>query len=291
MPGAKEYDPSFCIGCGSQQHSVVVKGPRVPVVVCAQCSLMRLGSLSHTAKSSFVDYAGTSERFVRQRETKESLQIRDYMSVLPQLDIILGRKGRLLEIGCAMGTLLHEIKQQGWEVRGIEPEEWTCRIAREKYGLDVINGFFQDADIEKSSFDVVLMFHVIEHLIDPLAGLKHLRDYLCPNGILVLETPRYDTFMFKLLRGRERSVFEGHNYYFTRRSIQEIAARAGFETVKLQAVGRTVSLDRLCFYAAKFLDNKLTTRMLTSVSDTLKLDKAHLHINLHDMMRIYLRKL
>ncbi len=291
MSEGGKYNPSLCSCCKSKEYSVVARGPRVPIFMCDDCGLMRLGSSKHSARSSWVGYAGTKERLIRQRETKEILQIRDYVSVIDDLDEILGRKGRLLEIGCAMGTLLNEIRQRGWEVTGIEPEEWTCKIARERYGLDVINGIFQDAIIAKSSFDVVLMLHVIEHLADPLGGLIRIGEFLRPSGVLALETPRYDTAMFKFLRGRERSVFEGHTYYFTRHSIQQIAAKAGYEMIKLRSVGRTVSLDRLCFYAAKLLDTRITTRIITLISDSLRLHKAHVHINLHDMMRVYLRKI
>jgi 2-polyprenyl-3-methyl-5-hydroxy-6-metoxy-1,4-benzoquinol methylase len=212
---------------------------------------------------------------------------------MPQLEKFLPEKGRLLEIGCAMGTLLNEIRRRGWEVVGVEPEAWTCQIARNKYKLDVINSTFQEADLQESSFDVVLLLHVIEHLPNPNKGLLQIARLIRCGRFLVLETPRFDTLWFRLLKGRERSVIQGHYYYFyyfTRETIRELACKTGFEVIQFDLVGRTITLDRLCFYAAKFIDSDHTTSLLTSLSESLRLNKVCIHVNLRDMMRLYLRK-
>ena len=287
------YDPAVCCFCGSDEYWLVAAGPTVPVIACRKCGLMRQGFLSGTEEqqsASFAAYAGGEQRFYQQRQDKEAAQVADFLKIIPQLQKLLPEKGRLLEIGCAMGTLLNEIRKLGWEVSGVEPEEWTCEIARNKYGLNVISSTFQEAEIEEASFDVVLLLHVIEHLSDPNKGLSQIARLLRPRGFLVLETPRFDTLSFKLLKGRERSVIAGHYYYFTRATIRALVQKSGFEVAQLDAVGRTLTLERLCFYAAKFLDSDLTTKMLTRLSNSLHLNKVHIHINLHDMMRLYLRK-
>jgi len=284
------YDPAICCNCGSKRCSMVASGPVIPLVVCTECGLMRQGFSSGTQTRPFVSYAGGKERFFQQRKDKEAAQVIDFLKIIPQLEKHMPEKGRLLEIGCAMGTLLNEIRKLGWKVVGVEPEEWTCELARNKYKLDVINSTFQEADLEKASFDVVLLLHVIEHLPDPSKGLSQIARLIRPGGFLVLETPRFDTLWFKLLKGRERSVIDGHYYYFTRETIRALAHKSGLEVVQLDLVGRTVTLDRLCFYAAKFLNSDHATNVLTSLSNSLRLNKVRIHINLHDMMRLYLRK-
>jgi 2-polyprenyl-3-methyl-5-hydroxy-6-metoxy-1,4-benzoquinol methylase len=290
MIEADSYNPAICCFCGSDEYSLVAAGPIVPLIACSKCGLMRQGFVPKTEKHSFMSYAGGEERFYKQRKDKEDAQLVDFLKIMPRLEKFLLDKGRLLEIGCAMGTLLFEIRELGWEVVGIEPEEWTCEIARNRYGLNVINATFQEAEIEEASFDVVLMLHVIEHLPDPNKGLEHIAKLIRPGGFLVLETPRFDTLSFKLLKGKERSVIAGHYYYFTRATIRVLVQKSGFEVVRLEAVGRTLTLDRLCFYAAKFLDSGPATKMLTQLSNSLHLDNVHVYINLHDMMRLYLRK-
>jgi len=286
----ERYDPAICCYCGSDKYSLVVAGPVVPVIACAQCGLMRQGPTSAAESWSIESYAGGKDRFVQQRKDKESAQIADFIKIILKLEQYIPQKGRLLEIGCAMGTFLYEVQKLGWQVTGVEPEKWTCEIARNQYGLNVINATFQEANLEDSSFDAVLMLHVIEHLPDPVEGLSLIAKMIRPGGFLVLETPRYDTWWFKLLKGRERSVIPGHKYYFTRKTIQALVCKSGFEVVILESVGRTVTLDRLCYYLAKFIDFDPVTRVTTRFSDALHLNKAKIYINLHDLMRLYLRK-
>ncbi len=290
MTNKEQYNPAICCQCSSDKYSLVVAGPIVPIIACAECGLMRQGFSSGTQARPVEAYAGGKDQYYQQRKDKESVQVVDYLKIADRLGKFMPEKGRLLEIGCAMGMTMNAFRKRGWKVTGVEPEEWSCKLARDKYGLDVINSTFQEADLEESSFEVVLLLHVIEHLPNPAKGLSQIARILRPGAFLVLETPRYDTLWFKLLKGRERSVILGHIYYFTRKTMQALACKSGFEVVRLDSVGRTVTLDRLCFYAAKFLNHDRATSAITFLSKTLHLNKVSLHINLHDMMRLYLRK-
>jgi 2-polyprenyl-3-methyl-5-hydroxy-6-metoxy-1,4-benzoquinol methylase len=286
------YNPEMCCYCGSDTYSTVVSGPIVPIIKCAGCGLMRQGRISESARNSasFVDYAGGEERFRRQRVEKEAAHTVDFLKISDRLEEYLPHKGRFLEIGCAMGTTLNGFRQKGWQVLGIEPEQWTCDQAKSKYGLDVICAPFEDAGLQRESFDVVLLLHVIEHLNDPFTALHQISDLIRPGGFLVLETPRYDTPSFRFLKGRERSVIPEHLHYFTRQSMLTMCRDAGFSARKVEAVGRTVTLDRLCFYAAKLFRSERATKTINGMSDFLRFNELRVHINLHDMMRLYLQK-
>ena len=286
------YDPTACSFCGSRDFTTVVSGPTVPIIKCTHCGLMRQGWLPESVKSSqiFIDYAGGLERFRRQKAEKEAAQISDFLRISNRLESLLPKKGKLLEIGCAMGTTLNGFREKGWQVLGIEPEKWTADVARSKFGLEVISRPFQEAGLVRESFDAVLLLHVIEHVCDPLGALRDIKDLIRPGGYLVLETPRYDTLTFQILRGRERSVIPDHLHYFTRKTMSTMCRKAGFEVTRLEFVGRTVTLDRLSFYFAKLLRSQRAMHLITKVSDTMTLNKIRIHLNLHDMMRLYLRK-
>src|SRR5450631_1474982 len=202
------YNPTVCCYCGSTGYSLVVSGPNVPIIKCTSCGLMRLGWVSESVKNStaFIDYAGGIERFRRQKTEKELAHSVDFLKISDRLEKYLPNKGRLLEIGCGMGTPLDGFRQKGWQVLGVEPDPWTSEQARSRLGLDVICAPFQEAGLVKETFDVILLLHVIEHLSDPFTALRQIASLIRPGGVLVLETPRYDTLMFHLLRGRERSV-------------------------------------------------------------------------------------
>ena len=110
--------------------------------------------------------------------------------------------------------------------------------AREELGLEVIQGILETAGLPDASFDVVLLNHVIEHLDDPLQTLTEVNRILKPDGHFVIETPRYDTLMFKLLGRRERSVScGGHIYFFTTNTLKNLYEAAGFKTVQARLCG------------------------------------------------------
>jgi 2-polyprenyl-3-methyl-5-hydroxy-6-metoxy-1,4-benzoquinol methylase len=286
------YDPAACSYCGCRDYSTVVSGPTVPIIRCTQCGVMRQGWVSESVKGSqiFVDYAGGLERFRRQKAEKEAAQKGDFLRISDRLEQLLPDKGRLLEIGCAMGTTLNAFREKGWQVQGVEPEKYSAEIARSEYGLEVVSVPFQEAGLPKESFDAILLLHVIEHVCDPFKALCDIRTLVRPGGYLVLETPRYDTLTFHILRGRERSVIHDHLHYFTRKSMVVMCRDAGFEVSRLESVGRTVTLDRLSFYLTKLLRSQRAMKAITRLSDFLHLNSIRVHINLHDMMRLYLRK-
>jgi hypothetical protein len=114
---------------------------------------------------------------------------------------------------------------------------------------------------------------------------------LRPGGILVVETPRYDTLTFKLLGHRERSVLcEGHVYFFTTSTLERIAQKVGFSVLRRAYVGRSLTLGRLLWNIGRISKGKLIQSKLESISRLLRLTEIRLKINIHDMQRVYLKK-
>jgi len=289
MDFQKDYDYLVCCICNSNDYSIIAHGPTVQIIKCSQCGLMRQGKKILNKNKYVFDFDGGAEHIKEQVKEKEDVQIKDHLTILNTINKQFPNKGKLLEIGCSTGKLLNEIRTDGWQVSGVEPQEWSCEIAREKYNLDVINSTIDDAGIKENTFDVILLIHVIEHLISPYESIKFIQNLLTPGGILVIETPRYDSFMFRVLKGRERSVIPGHLYYFTSHSLINMSTKADYQVVKYHSVGRTVTLDRLCYYAAKFFNSIIISKYLMSISSKLKFNKIRLYFNLHDMIRLYIK--
>ena len=186
--------------------------------------------------------------FMPQRFTKEQIQVGDYAKTRMLINRLYPGRGKLLEVGSSFGFLLAEFKKDGWDVMGVEPYGAGCRFSDETHGIKVIHGILEEADIADETFDVVLLNHVIEHLDDPLATLRKINRVLKMNGHFVVETPRYDTLMYKLLGRRERSLScNGHIYFFTTDTLKKLYEAAGFREVKLAYTGRSLTADRLAW--------------------------------------------
>lgn len=277
-----------CNLCGCQDHSIVIDGRFGKVVKCKRCDLMFRVSIKANHP---VEHAGGVDRLAQQFELKQHIQLVDYRSCLPIIERHLASTGReFLEIGSYTGHFLDLARLEGWNVVGVEPDENAAAQAIENFDLDVRISDLRNARFSDDYFDVVVMFHVIEHFLDPLAEINEIFRILRPGGILVAETPRFDTMWFRLLKERERSVIPDHFFYFTRKTLSEMVSSAGFSVFRLDSVGRTLTLDRLISNVAKVINAKAISSLLINFSNALNFDRVVFHINMRDMMRIYAQK-
>ena len=281
-------EKTVCNLCGGRDRIVVIDGRFGKIAKCRRCGLMfRITQIG----SHPVEVAVGAERLLRQFERKQSIQLTDYEKCFPIIERHLRTPGRkLLEIGSHTGHFLDLARERGWEVKGIEPDENAARQSIESLGLDVDITYLRSAGLPDAEFDAVVLFHVIEHFLDPAAELAEICRCLRRGGILVAETPRFDTIWFKVLKERERSVLPDHFFYFSRRTLTEMVTRTGFSVLRLDSVGRTLALDRLLTNIAKVIGSNAASRLLVNVSDLLHLDRIVSHVNMGDMMRIYAQK-
>ena len=277
-----------CNLCGSPNRTIVIDGRFGQIAKCDRCGLMF--RLTTTAAHP-VEHAGGVDRLAKQFEIKQKVQLVDYQKCFSVIERYLPSATRdLVEIGSFTGHFLRLAREKGWNVRGVEPDENAARLSVDGTGLDVSISDLRGAGLQPGSFDAVVMFHVIEHFRDPFAELEEIHRVLRRGGILVAETPRFDTIWFRLLKERERSVIPDHLFYFTRSTLAKIVTRAGFSVVQLDTVGRTLALDRLITNVAKVVDWRALSRLLAYASDRLQLNRITLHVNTHDMMRIYAQR-
>lgn len=286
-----------CNCCSTESFTVVFDAGEAQVhriVRCNRCGLLysspRGGALE-TCNPDSPSSEGKDNWWVAPRMAKEKLQVRDYNQTREFLNKLYPGRGRLLEIGSGFGHLLARFRDDGWEVHGIDPYPDACRIARETFSVDARCEFFQNASLEDNSFDVVLMNHVIEHLDDPLGALRQCYRILKPGGCLLMETPRYDSLMFRLLGRRERSIScDDHLYFFTVQSLRSLYEKAGFQNMETWFTGRTMTIDRLLWNLTVMLKNERARRAVTTFSKHLHLDQARMYVNAHDMQRVAVQK-
>lgn len=152
------------------------------------------------------------------REAQESLKA----SFSRKLELVRSLKGdgRLLDVGAAYGTFLG-LASQYYECFGLEVSGYAAQVARDEFGMDVRQGSIEQTTLfDRDSFDVVVMWDVIEHLTDPLAGLREIRRIMKPGGYLAISTDDAENWLPRLL-GRNWWGLAAplHLNHFTRRSM------------------------------------------------------------------------
>lgn len=149
--------------------------------------------------------------------------------------------GKLLEIGCGSGSMLHLMKQKGWQVRGLDFDPRAVENARSK-GLDVAQGELSAQRYPGGSFDAVVMSHVIEHVPDPRALLSECARVTSPGGQVILITPNIASDLSKKFKNNFRGLEPPrHLNLFTPNSLAQLAIRAGFSSVEISTTIRDIA--------------------------------------------------
>jgi SAM-dependent methyltransferase len=136
------------------------------------------------------------------------------------------RNGRLLEVGCGNGEYLLRMRDYGWEVAGIEPDQRAAQFAAGVHGLSIFPGLMEEAPYPEASFDVVACRHVLEHLAAPLPFLEGISRLLKPGGHFIAVTPNAGSLGHRLFRGDYYSLDPPrHLVLYTPAGIRELFRR------------------------------------------------------------------
>ncbi|MEZ5989730.1 MAG: class I SAM-dependent methyltransferase [Planctomycetota bacterium] len=167
---------------------------------------------------------------------------------LPRFDEMLRRveavvpPGRLLDVGCSIGTSLEAARARGWDAVGLELSRPVAEWARRERGLDVRPVRLEEAGFAPGSFDAVLMHHTLEHLARPDEVVARCRALLRSGGAMYQALPDHASLK-GLLFGEHWTygVVPQHLSHFTRRTLGMLLRRAGLRVVRTWT--RTASRD------------------------------------------------
>jgi 2-polyprenyl-3-methyl-5-hydroxy-6-metoxy-1,4-benzoquinol methylase len=177
-----------------------------------------------------------SEEYISHSSSTESITDKIYYSVRNytiKLKFKLINKhfkqGNILDIGCGTGEFLNYFKAKGWDTTGIEPNETARKTAIEKYGLDVHLENQLDK-FKKSSFEVITMWHVLEHVPDLNLRIEQLKSLIKENGVLIIAVPNIDSKDAKTY-GKFWAALDvpRHLYHFNQSTIKKLFEKFGFD--------------------------------------------------------------
>ncbi len=139
----------------------------------------------------------------------------------------------LCDIGTGEGIFLKALKDAGYKnAIGIEPSNRISKFAEEN-NLNIINGTINDigAILANRNIHTITMFHLIEHLENPLDSLNIILAGLKPGGKLIVETPDIDAYSFKKTKYRHKLVYPEHLFYFNGKNLRKLLEKVGFKIV------------------------------------------------------------
>lgn len=234
-----------CPVCGSPDIKNVlsvkdytVSNKTFVIAECNSCSLRFTQDVPDAA--SIAPYY-KSENYISHTNTSKGLINRLYQSVrkrtLKQKRRLIERasgikKGRLLDVGSGTGAFANEMQQAGWQVTGLEPDADARAVGKQSYNIDLadIGQFYQ---LRESSYDIITMWHVLEHVHDLQGYIAKLKLLLTENGKLFIAVPNYtskDAAAYK----EQWAAYDvpRHLYHFSPRSMQVLMEKHGLRILQ-----------------------------------------------------------
>jgi SAM-dependent methyltransferase len=149
----------------------------------------------------------------------------------------LSRSSQILDVGCGAGTFLQRMRTRyGAVVTGVDFKDLSSSPSME--GVDFRCGLFYDLPFESDRFDLVTMWHFLEHDYDPLRSLCMARRVLEREGRLIVEVPRLDSRTFAWFGDRWPGLqAPQHTVLFDRASLIRFVERAGLQVVEYLPYG------------------------------------------------------
>lgn len=214
-----------CRFCGSSSLFTFKKVHGKEIVVCIDCEIGQLKNGSE----SYKDF----EYLYNFDEYKKNIHYFTQKLKCVVTSVLLTKKsGAILEIGPGFGLLSSLLLKKGkYTLDVVEPYLTPECLKSSKYTLNKSN-LDQYLRVNKKKFDIIIMMDVIEHLEDPFESLDKLRDLLNENGILVIQTPNYQSLMQYFVKEWSWWMVEDHRWFFSSKSFKATLKKHGFTTLQ-----------------------------------------------------------
>lgn len=239
-PGSQHTGSEFrCALCTAEHveilHDRARLGETLNTAACLSCGFVY--TVPRPSREELAALYSQGE-FNREARTAEGFDTRHfeigYKSAISRIQQIASYEqsarpgGRLLDIGCGMGTFLRVARSYGFAAEGLEPDAALAAELERVLKVKVHGVLLEEAVLEQGAYDLVTSFHVIEHVQDPVAFLRQLGALIKPDGSIWIECPSLELCHTGDL---DSFLWAPHINTFSERSLRLAFRQAGLEVV------------------------------------------------------------
>lgn len=236
-----------CNLCGATQAEIVSTvdrdGEPLRTVMCAACGLVFTDPrpAPHQVENYYrTQYRVDYKRSVTPKKKHLYRNAKVALARLRFLERFLSAHARVLDVGSGAGEFVFALKANDYDVCGIEPNEGFGNYARHELGLPVDVRFIEGDSPSPNPFNLITMFHVLEHVEDPRGTLEVLRRWLAPHGKIVIEVPNIEA----TCSSPKHRFHQAHLYNFNLCTLRRLGETTGFRVLAQQTSsdGGTISI-------------------------------------------------
>ncbi len=253
-----------CDRCGQEQVAFLfdnldyISGESFALVRCTTCDLVRTvfphepADLGRYYGDSY--YGRQGRRFIGPMEWAVR-QFREARARVVQR-LQPGRAGTILDVGCGRGLMLISLKARGWTGYGTELSTELVETLRARHGLTVFAApDLTGLPLEAGMFDVVTLWHSLEHVPHPADVIAQATRVLRPGGHLIVEVPNFASLQARIGRGRWFHLdAPRHLTHFTPETLAGLLATCGLQVIGWQ----TLSVEQGFYGMWQTLLNRIT---------------------------------
>jgi SAM-dependent methyltransferase len=156
--------------------------------------------------------------------------------------------GRLLDVGCGDGKFLWALDPARWQRVGVEQSDAAVGLVKQRIpGINLLHGDIFHAGLQAESFDVVTLWHVLEHLADPARALRRTAELLSAGGVVIVSSPSIDSLQAALFRRHWYGLDDvpRHLHHFSRNSLNLLLGGCGLKVERHLMFSRMVNFHAL----------------------------------------------
>jgi SAM-dependent methyltransferase len=146
--------------------------------------------------------------------------------------------GRMLDVGCGNGWFIYSMREQGWEVSGVEPSKAAVEAGKRMANLDIHHGDLLSTHFPDNHFDYIRFNHSFEHIPNPAENLNEVRRILKPGGKALIGVPNIASVSARLF-GKYWYYLGApvHTFNFSGKTLSKLVSNHGFKNIEVKYNG------------------------------------------------------
>ena len=256
-----------CLYCNSNEFikKFISLNESVEYFICKKCKCH-----NHTQNIDFdynenywdgeiVDPDGNKRNLIAERENKLKNWYGDIPNFINKFD-----NPKVLDVGCGLGFLLSAVKSKFRT--GLETSSFAIKYIKEHFPeIEIITGDTDDLRKIDNKFDIIIAYHVLEHLNDPNKFIKNIKNRLNKSGKIIIGTPIIETFLSNYFNKNYRLYNKSHKIIFNEKTLKKIFEENNLEIIKIEKPFFKTNYFNLTNILRLFNKNKLSPPFYGSI--------------------------